>query len=267
VIFTTIAETGVLDDDTIAALDEVVDEVKQQFTADKKAAADAAAVEKESSRPGRQPTTRKRTKRWALSFASTGAGFARSSRPRRSLRRWSSSPRRASPRRRHGCGPRAPYAEELTRALAALGKNASLSHPLLSGGRQPAPGRHPADHQRPGLAGGYSSNVIRRAEPLADRLSAQGKEPVRFVIGRKGLAFYRFRSLDVAVRGRASPSSRRSSTPATPPRRPSARCRPRARASSAALAASTSSTSCSRHFESLATQRPTVAQSPGEGGG
>ena len=48
VIFTTIAETGVLDDDTIAALDEVVDEVKQQFTADKKAAADAAAVEKES---------------------------------------------------------------------------------------------------------------------------------------------------------------------------------------------------------------------------
>jgi len=26
-----------------------------------------------------------------------------------------------------------PYAEELTRALAALGKNASLSHPLLSG--------------------------------------------------------------------------------------------------------------------------------------
>jgi len=48
VIFTTIAETGVLDDDTIGALEEVVDEVKQQFTADKKAAADAAAVEKES---------------------------------------------------------------------------------------------------------------------------------------------------------------------------------------------------------------------------
>jgi F-type H+-transporting ATPase subunit alpha len=48
VIFTTIAETGVLDDDTIGALDEVVDEVKQQFTADKKAAEDAAAVEKES---------------------------------------------------------------------------------------------------------------------------------------------------------------------------------------------------------------------------
>src|SRR5882757_9217777 len=51
VIFTTISETGVLDDDTIGALEEVVDEVKQQFAADKKAAADAAAVEKES-QPG-----------------------------------------------------------------------------------------------------------------------------------------------------------------------------------------------------------------------
>ncbi|HEY3714467.1 MAG TPA: F0F1 ATP synthase subunit alpha [Jatrophihabitantaceae bacterium] len=55
VIFTTIAETGVLDDDTVAALDEVVDEVKQQFTADKKAAEDAAAVEKES-QPGSADT-------------------------------------------------------------------------------------------------------------------------------------------------------------------------------------------------------------------
>jgi len=91
-----------------------------------------------------------------------------------------------------------PYAEELTRALAALGKNASLSHPLLSGVDNPRRAGILLITSDRGLAGGYSSNVIRRANQLADRLSAQGKEPVRFVIGRKGLAFYRFRSLDVA---------------------------------------------------------------------
>ena len=51
----------------------------------------------------RQPPTRRRERnRWEPSFASTGAGSVRSSRPRRSPRRWSSSPRRASPRRRRG---------------------------------------------------------------------------------------------------------------------------------------------------------------------
>jgi F-type H+/Na+-transporting ATPase subunit alpha len=37
-IFTTIAETGELNDDTVAALDEVVDEVKEQFAAEKQVA-------------------------------------------------------------------------------------------------------------------------------------------------------------------------------------------------------------------------------------
>jgi F-type H+-transporting ATPase subunit alpha len=44
-IFTTIAETGVLDDDTVAALEEAVAEVKEQFKADKQARANQAARE------------------------------------------------------------------------------------------------------------------------------------------------------------------------------------------------------------------------------
>ncbi|HEY3714468.1 MAG TPA: F0F1 ATP synthase subunit gamma [Jatrophihabitantaceae bacterium] len=91
-----------------------------------------------------------------------------------------------------------PYAEELTRALAALGKNASLSHPLLTGVDNPRRAGILLITSDRGLAGGYSSNVIRRANELADRLRAEGKEPVRYIIGRKGLAFYRFRSLDIA---------------------------------------------------------------------
>ena len=42
-----------------------------------------------------------------------------------------------------------PYADELTRALAALGKDASLKHPLLDRRREPAAHRHPAGHLRP----------------------------------------------------------------------------------------------------------------------
>ena|SRR5882757_1759608 len=91
-----------------------------------------------------------------------------------------------------------PYAEELTRALAALGKNASLSHPLLTGVENPRRAGILLITSDRGLAGGYSSNVIRRANQLAERLRAEGKEPVRYVIGRKGLAFYRFRRMDIA---------------------------------------------------------------------
>jgi F-type H+-transporting ATPase subunit gamma len=91
-----------------------------------------------------------------------------------------------------------PYAEELTRALAALGKNASLAHPLLTGVDNPRRAGILLVTSDRGLAGGYSSNVIRRANQLADRLRAEGKEPVRYVIGRKGVGYYRFRRIDVA---------------------------------------------------------------------
>jgi F-type H+-transporting ATPase subunit gamma len=48
-----------------------------------------------------------------------------------------------------------------------------------------------------GLAGGYSANIIKRANELAARLQSEGKEPVRYVIGRKGVGFYRFRNITV----------------------------------------------------------------------
>jgi F-type H+-transporting ATPase subunit gamma len=90
-----------------------------------------------------------------------------------------------------------PYAEELTRALAALGENASLSHPMLTGVDNPRRAGILLVTSDRGLAGGYSSNVIRRANQLADRLQADGKEPVRYVIGRKGVGYYRFRRVEI----------------------------------------------------------------------
>jgi F-type H+-transporting ATPase subunit gamma len=89
-----------------------------------------------------------------------------------------------------------PYVDELTRALAALARNESLTHPMLTGVDEPRRAGILLVTSDRGLAGGYSANVIKAANVLAERLRADGKEPVRYVIGRKGLAYFRFRRID-----------------------------------------------------------------------
>jgi len=91
-----------------------------------------------------------------------------------------------------------PYADELTRALAALGKDTSLKHPLLTGAENPRRTGILLITSDRGLAGGYSANVLKKANELAASVRADGREPVIYVIGRKGVAFYRFRQLPVA---------------------------------------------------------------------
>ena len=91
-----------------------------------------------------------------------------------------------------------PYADELTRALAALGKNASLQHPMLTGVEEPRRAGILLVTSDRGLAGGYNANAIKRANELADRLTGEGKQVVRYVIGRKGVAYYRFRHVPLA---------------------------------------------------------------------
>ena len=59
-----------------------------------------------------------------------------------------------------------PYVVELTRALAALGKNASLSHPMLTGVDSPQRTGILVITSDRGLAGGYSANAIKRANEL-----------------------------------------------------------------------------------------------------
>jgi F-type H+-transporting ATPase subunit gamma len=49
-----------------------------------------------------------------------------------------------------------------------------------------------------GLAGAYSSNVIKAGERLAEKLRGEGKTVVPYIAGRKGSAYYRFRRREVA---------------------------------------------------------------------
>lgn len=88
----------------------------------------------------------------------------------------------------------APYARAITRAVSALASFSDVDHPLTTERpeiRRAAMLLITADR---GLAGSYSSAVIREGDRLAERLRESGKEVVPYVMGRKGTAFYSFRS-------------------------------------------------------------------------
>ncbi len=91
-----------------------------------------------------------------------------------------------------------PYTNELTRALSALASNSNTDHPLLVERPNPHRAAILVITSDRGLAGAYSSNALRTANGLESLLREEGKEPVRYVIGRKGSAYYRFRSREVA---------------------------------------------------------------------
>ena len=48
-----------------------------------------------------------------------------------------------------------------------------------------------------GLAGAYSSSVLKEAERLAEKLRGEGKEIDTYICGRKGEAYYKFRDRPV----------------------------------------------------------------------
>jgi len=91
-----------------------------------------------------------------------------------------------------------PYAKELSEALGRLSSDPTLSHPMLTGVENPRRAGILVVTSDRGLAGGYNANALKAANELADRLSDDGKEVDRFVIGRKGVAYYRFRHVELA---------------------------------------------------------------------
>ena len=91
-----------------------------------------------------------------------------------------------------------PYAKELRHALAEIGGDKTLSHPMLTGVENPRRAGILLVTSDRGLAGGYNANAIRSANELAARLESEGKEVERYVIGRKGVGYYTFRQISLA---------------------------------------------------------------------
>ena len=92
-----------------------------------------------------------------------------------------------------------PYTHALTRALSALAAYSNESHPLTTEPEQVRRAAVLIISSDRGLAGAYSSSVIRESEALIRRLVGQGKEVVPYLVGRKVASFYSFRRRSFAA--------------------------------------------------------------------
>lgn len=90
-----------------------------------------------------------------------------------------------------------PYAAAITRAVSAVATHSDVEHELLTerdDTNRVAILVITADR---GMAGAYSAMVLREAERLRDQLREEGKDPVLYVTGRRGVGFYNFRGVPI----------------------------------------------------------------------
>jgi F-type H+-transporting ATPase subunit gamma len=92
----------------------------------------------------------------------------------------------------------APFARELTRAVSAVATFSNVDHPLTTEKENPSRAAVLLITSDRGLAGAYSSSVIRAGEQLTALLRDEGKESVPYLAGRKAAAYYQFRRRTVA---------------------------------------------------------------------
>lgn len=91
-----------------------------------------------------------------------------------------------------------PYANALTRVVTAVATQHGIKHPLIH--KPHEFGTY--EHRRSailvvtsdrGLAGSYSSAILRRTESLIERLRSNGQEVQLYLVGRKAKAYFEFR--------------------------------------------------------------------------
>jgi len=87
----------------------------------------------------------------------------------------------------------APYARELTRAVSAVATYSNVEHALTTEPQDPKRAAILIVTSDRGLAGAYSSSVLKEAERLAEKLKGEGKQVETYVSGRKGVAYFSFR--------------------------------------------------------------------------
>jgi F-type H+-transporting ATPase subunit gamma len=91
----------------------------------------------------------------------------------------------------------APYARELTRAVSAVATFSNVDHALTLEPEDPKRAAVLIVTSDRGLAGAYSSSVLKEAERLVEKLKGEGKEVDLYVSGRKAEAYFKFRQRPV----------------------------------------------------------------------
>ena len=92
-----------------------------------------------------------------------------------------------------------PYARALTRAVSAVATFSNVDHPLTTESAEVRRAAVLVVTSDRGLAGAYSSSVIKESERLIAELRGEGKEVVPYLVGRKAVGFYRFRKREFAA--------------------------------------------------------------------
>ena len=93
-----------------------------------------------------------------------------------------------------------PYARAITRAVSAVATHSSEDHPLIGEKEQVKRAGVVIIASDRGLAGAYSSSVIKESERLIARLTEEeGKEVVPYLLGRKAVGYYKFRHREYAA--------------------------------------------------------------------
>lgn len=88
-----------------------------------------------------------------------------------------------------------PYANALTKAVTAIAAQHHIEHPLLASGSKGTSGRSAVlvlTSDR-GLAGSYSSSVLKKTEGLIEKLRGEGREVKLYLMGRKAKSYFDFR--------------------------------------------------------------------------
>ncbi|TMM24021.1 MAG: F0F1 ATP synthase subunit gamma [Actinobacteria bacterium] len=91
-----------------------------------------------------------------------------------------------------------PYAEQLTKAMEDVAsRSTSIDHPLLEHREHATKIGVLVITSDRGLAGAYNANVLKIAEQHLREIRAGGKEPALYVVGKKGVGYFRFRGVPI----------------------------------------------------------------------
>ncbi len=91
-----------------------------------------------------------------------------------------------------------PYSNAITRAVSAVATYSDTDHPLITEKESVKRAAVLILTSDRGMAGAYSANSLKKGEKVAELLRERDVEPVTYLVGRKGAAFYKFRRRAVA---------------------------------------------------------------------
>lgn len=86
-----------------------------------------------------------------------------------------------------------PYTRAVTKAVSAVATYSDADHPLIRHVENPTRTAVVVFTSDRGLAGAFSSSVLKEAESLIKRLHEDKQEIVYYLVGRKSVAYFKFR--------------------------------------------------------------------------